>query len=169
MRLTKQQSDACQALLDALPRDWRSSDDAKESATNPPDPSVEGEGDPAYDDQLDDSDDEEYENGRSSIEDDVPLASGADPGAKITENQIQASLLELLLSMYTQLPRGAEDKFWSPILRFIVLSSVKKNGRWLSSREITQTFAALLFCGRLLMMVLMYRKVLSNPQVRYSE
>src|SRR5208283_1316246 len=85
------------------------------------------------------------------------------------DNPIQRCVLQLLITLYTHLPTGRDDKFYSPILRFIVLSSLKKCGRWLPARQITQTFSALLFCGRLVMMLLMHREVLKDPSIRYAK
>ena len=87
----------------------------------------------------------------------------------ITQNQVQACLLDLLASLFTHLPQGRDDKFWSPVIRFAILYSLKNSGEWLTARQITQIFSALLFSGRLLMMCLMYRVVVKNPALRYSE
>lgn len=85
------------------------------------------------------------------------------------ENAVQRCILDLLISLFTHLPAGADDKFYSPILRFLVLFSIKKHGQWLSGRRITQLFASLLFCGREIMMALMHREVIQSSSLRYSE
>jgi hypothetical protein len=162
MTLTKEQSGACRALLETL------STSELEPELHP---GVTGIDD--FDDldcsegPSDDPDDEVYEDVQALFEDASPFSPGLEHDT-IAENALQSDILDLLLLLYTHLPTGRDDKFWSPIMRFIVLFSRRENGKWLSTRQITQIFAALLFCGRLLMMVLMHRNVLSNPEVRYS-
>jgi hypothetical protein len=169
MNLTKRQSDACHALLEALALDKSSGLSwMEELEAEFVDYDIQGQDDLVLDEPLDDPDEDVEEDIRSLFCDDVPFHSNVDPDEKIAENRIQACLLELLISLYTHLPTGREDKFWSPILRFVVIFSLKKDGKWLNANQITQIFAALLFCGRLVMMVLMYRKVQSDPGVRYS-
>lgn len=85
------------------------------------------------------------------------------------ENPVQRCLLDLLISLFTHLPSGPDDKFYSPIYRFLVLFSLKKNGEWLAGRRITQLFSALLFCGRQVMMALMHHEVIQRSHLRYSE
>lgn len=116
------------------------------------------------DDEPDDLDDEEYEdleeNEQESIEGHPDLL----------ENPVQRCILDLLVSLFTHLPVGTDGKFYNPIFRFLVLFSIKKNGQWISGRRITQLFAALLFCGREVIMTLMHREVMeSSTSLRYSE
>lgn len=87
----------------------------------------------------------------------------------IPENSAQRCILDLLVSLFTHLPSGTDDKFYSPIIRFLVLFSFKKNGQWLPGRRISQVFAALLFCGREVMMALMHDEVNQTQSLRYSE
>lgn len=167
MKLTKQQSDASRELLHVLPQpttsrldefqaDFSNHDaDDRDHLNNQEEP-------------LDDPDGEVYDDFHSLFDDDLLLSPDSEIVDEISDTPVQARLLDLLLSLYTHLPSGKDNKFWSPILRFIVLYSMKKDGGWLPARQITQIFAALLFCGRLLMMVLMHRKVLSDPSLRYS-
>jgi hypothetical protein len=86
----------------------------------------------------------------------------------IVENSTQRHILDLLVALFTHLPSGMDDKFYSPIHRFLVLSSLKGNGQWLPGRRVTQTFAALLFCGREVMMALMHKEITRSPGLRYS-
>lgn len=115
------------------------------------------------DNELDGLDDEEYED----LDENEPehMAHQSD----LTENRVQRCVLDLLVSLFTHLPSGSDDKFYSPILRFVVLSSLRKNGQWLAGRRITQLFAALLFCGREVMMALMHDEVVQSSSLRYSE
>jgi hypothetical protein len=168
MALMEEQSDAPQALLEVLLKQYN-------YGSGGPD---KYEADLSSHD-IDDRDhlndqDEPLDDPDGEVHDDVPLFNNDHPLSPIPEaieeiekTPVQARLLELLLSLYTHLPSGRDDKFWSPIIRFIVLYSIKKDGRWLPARQITQIFAALLFCGRLLMMVLMHWKVLRDPSLRH--
>jgi hypothetical protein len=88
---------------------------------------------------------------------------------KVAENPIQMAILDLLISLYKQLPSGREEKFYSPIICFAVVASLRPNGQWLAPRRITHLFAILLFCGREVMMALMHQRVLSDPTLRYSK
>jgi hypothetical protein len=167
MVLTRAQADACQALLDVLYVQER------ETRVDPEEDFLEGGTDDwgnLEDDEMppDDPDDEIHHDGRSFFEDDTPFAPDLVGDNEIAANPIQAGLLRVLVSLFTHLPSGRDDKFWSPVIRFIVLYSIQKNGKWLPARLITQIFAALLFCGRLLMMALMHQKVLSDPEIRYA-
>ena len=48
----------------------------------------------------------------------------------VAETPMQVQILELLIALYTHLPVGGDDKFFSPILHFLVLFSRKKTGQW---------------------------------------
>jgi hypothetical protein len=167
MRLTTSQQRACTTLYDVL---QPSSNNNKHSGDD-----LEGStsGLHWYDcaeaavDDLEDSDDEVYEDDESSSG--LDTEPGDSVWHQIAENQIQAGILDLLISLYTQLPTGHDDKFFSPILRFAVLSSLQKNGQWLPPRRITHILAVLLFCGRLVMMALMHRQILQDSTIRYSK
>jgi hypothetical protein len=145
MKLTEHQAEACQALLKALSvtdnheSNWMEDVDVKFFDHDQDDFQSE--------ELFDNPDDEVNDNACSLFSDDTPFLLTPNPAGELAENTIQKCLLELLLSLFTHLPTGREDKFWSPILRFIVLYSIKKDGRWLDARQITQVFAALLFCG----------------------
>jgi hypothetical protein len=116
-----------------------------------------------------DPDDDILEDSNTLLEDeDSFLAANAGESRSLTANAIQKSILQLLLSLYTHLPTQHDGKFYSPILRFIVLMSLKKDGTWLLSRQITQIMSVLLFTGRLLMMVIMHREVVRCPDTRFA-
>lgn len=171
MLLSAEQRQACKSLHDAL------------SSCPSRDVSWHAHGSTHEQDLLDqldscdslseDSDDEVYEEEQS--EEDFPLAnrgldaSPCDDVLQVTNNAIQASILRLLIALYTQLPTGKDDKYFSPILRFVVLFSLKQSGQWLPPRRITHLLAVLLFCGREVMMALMHRRLLEHPEERYSE
>lgn len=60
-------------------------------------------------------------------------------------------LLEFLSHIFTHLPATNDNKFYSPIIRFLILESYRCNGDWLPSRRITEIISALTFCGRQVM------------------
>jgi hypothetical protein len=164
MKLTPSQERACRELEGVY----------KESRVGDVEGDVEGDvwslldHDVQEDPGLEDSDDED------SDEDREDLVKEDDPGTMemglcIAENSVQQCILDLLVSLFTHLPSGKDNKFYSPIFRFLVLFSYRPNGQWLPGRRISQVFAALLFCAREVMWVLMYEKVLESPSVRYSE
>ena len=116
-------------------------------------------------DEHEDSDIDEYEDDGASHKDE-PTAMAHH---KITDNSLQSCILDLLVSLYTQLPTGNDDKFFSPILRFAVLASLQSSGKWLEPRRITHILAVLLFCGREVMMALMHQQLVHDPTIRYSK
>jgi hypothetical protein len=62
----------------------------------------------------------------------------------------QLPLRRLLVILYTEAPTNANwGSFISPIVRFLILSSLKADGTWIPSSQITQTIAGLIFTGRL--------------------
>jgi len=115
------------------------------------------------DNELEDLDDEDYER----LDEDMQESEEALPD--FIHNPLQSCILRLLVELFSHLPTGAEDKFYSPVIRFLVLYSFKRNGQWLSGRRITQLFSALLFCGRQVMMALLHAEVAKRPGLRYSE
>ena len=115
---------------------------------------------------LDDPEGEEYgDHGESDAQDPRSDATWS----KVVENPIQDSILDLLTLLYTQLPTGNDDKYFSPLIRFVITFSVRRNGDWLPPRRITHLLAVLLFGGRGVMMTVMYRRLLQDPNMRYSE
>ena len=158
MVLTAAQQQACQALNDVLrgPRAAKVEDDMWTFTED--DLHIE------FEDGEVDLDDEEYDEGYLEDHDRECVVSRLD----FVEGPVQRCVLDLLVSLFTHLPSGADDKLYSPILRFLILYSLKKNGEWLAGRRITQLFAALLFCGREVMMALMHGEVLERSDLRYS-
>jgi hypothetical protein len=158
MKLTPLQKKACQSLQDALA--------SQPPLTEPKDDLwllMEGELASLEDNELEDFDDE----GCEHLDENEP--EHMDLRNNLVENHVQRCVLDLLVSLFTHLPSGSDDKFYSPILRFVVLFSLRKNGQWLAGRRITQLFAALLFCGREVMMALMHNEVIQSSSLRYSE
>jgi len=157
MKLTVAQERACQRLREVLV-EQRASDVEDDTG-------LFGEGDVfgPDDDELEHLYNEEYED----LEEDAEESMKVQPD--FVENPVQCSILDLLISLYTHLPSGADDKFYSPIFRFLVLFSVTRNGQWHAGRRISQWFAAVLFCGREMMMAVMHREVSQGSSVRYSE
>jgi hypothetical protein len=167
MELTSSQQTTCNSLRNVLlsARGSRGNNETDSGCEEDWYTRLELEGDP-----LEDPDDDVYEGADDHPVGDSPLAElGGTAWQRIVENPVQACILDILISLYTQLPNGNDDKFFSPLLRFIVLSSLQKNGQWLPPRRITRLFAVLLFCGREVMMALMHRKLLDNPTMRYSQ
>lgn len=158
MKLSSSQEEMCRHLRHAL-REQRTSCVEDEMELFVDDDMCLG----LEDKELDDFDDEEHEDLEEMEEGSTEVRQG------LVENGMQHCLLELLISLFTHLPSGSDDKFYSPIYRFLILFSLKKNGQWLAGRRITQLFAALLFCGREVMMALMHRELMQRSDSRYSE
>lgn len=155
MSLTQEQIDACGLLLCHF----------KEV---PPGPPLYDDGRPA--DELDapdyfedDSEDEDDPIEDSNMEREVIRR------VPVSQNSGEERVLELLVALYTHLPSGDDTTFYSPLLRFIVLSSRQRTGEWLPARRITEFFTVLLFCGRQIMFALMQRQVIDGEGVRYTE
>jgi hypothetical protein len=169
MKLDQAQQRSCESLHDVLSAYTDGSDGKVDSIDEQDWYSALELGD----EPLDDPDSEVYDELDDPSVDDVGDSPSAELGAatwhRIAENPIQACILDLLVSLFTQLPTGRDDKFFSPILRFAVLFSLRKNGQWLPPRRITRLLAVLLFCGREVMMSLMYRRLLEDPTMRYSK
>jgi hypothetical protein len=167
MKLTRAQEGACESLRDVLAsaRDGGGDDEGGSADEEDWYHYLELSGD-----SLEDPDNEVYEEMEESNADDTGLArSEVVAWRRLTDNPIQVCVLDLLVSLYTQLPTGNDDKFFSPILRFIVLFSLKKNGQWLPPRRITRLIAVILFCGREVMMAMMHRRLVEDPTIRYSK
>ena len=162
MELTPEQKQACQNLKDVLAEvpandvenviefDYEALDDIE---LEPED----------FDDEDEDEDEGEGEGP------DVAREAGMELQSTIVETPVQRCVLDLLISLFTHLPSGADGKFYTPIYRFLVLFSLKKSGQWLAGRRITQLFAAVLFCGRQVIMALMHQRVIESSGLRYSE
>lgn len=160
MKLTLAQEQACRALENALSgKQLESSEKGDDMWFSVEDPSAALE-----DEELENLDDDEYEDLEESEQERL------EGQPNLVENPVQRCVLDLLVSLFTHLPSGTDNKFYSPISRFLVLFSLKKNGQWLPGRRITQVFAALLFCGREVIMALMHKEVTQSPNIlRYSE
>jgi len=157
MKLTASQEEACQRLKDFV---TEHQNDFKDDPRLVVDRDACTEFD---DDEIDDLDDEEYESLEGS------MAESMETLPYIATTAIQRHILSLLVSLFTHLPLGGDDKFYSPIFRFLVLYSLKKDGQWLAGRRITQLFSALLFCGREVMMAVLQGEVNQLSGLRFSE
>jgi hypothetical protein len=63
---------------------------------------------------------------------------------------IQPKLRKLLVALYSQVPgEGSFGSFFSVIMHYLMLSSIRAHGQWIPSGRITHTIAALTFGGRL--------------------
>jgi hypothetical protein len=87
----------------------------------------------------------------------------------LIQNSIQDHILNILILLFTHLPSGRDNKFYSPVYQFLILFLVKENRKWLAGHQITQLFVALLFCGQEVMMVLMHHKLIQHGDLCYSE
>jgi hypothetical protein len=154
MKLTPLQDKACQSVKEALAGQPSGFEDICIFQD------ADGELD---DNETDDLDDEEYE----ILEEDIQESEETLPD--FIHNPLQRCMLNLLVELFSHLPTGTDDKFYSPVIRFLVLYSFKRYGQWLSGRRITQLFSALLFCGRQVMMTLLHAEVTKCPSLRYSE
>jgi hypothetical protein len=172
MKLTDVQANACQALQDELLASSSAHQGDNSGGAQPDDEAWQSYLEDCID-PSDDLDDEIFENGDMRVpEEEQSLPNSrlqAMSWGPVAETPIQARILELLIALYTHLPTGGDDKFFSPVLRFLVLFSRKKTGQWSLPRQMTQFFATLLFCGREVMMALMQREVLADPDIRYSQ
>lgn len=157
MELTPGQKEACKRLKDILVKLPAS---GVQEVIGPDD-------DLFNDNELEDLEDLEAEDENLELEDGKSMETQSSP-SNLIENSVQRCILDLLISLFTHLPSGSDDKFYSPIHRFLVLFSLKANGQWLAGRRITQLFAALLFCGRQVVMALMHHHVIESD-LRYSE
>jgi hypothetical protein len=161
MTLTLAQQQACRALNDVLGGHRVTEVEVEDDMWSFIDGDMRVEFD---DDEVPDLDDEEYDEGDLDDHNQGSVVSRLD----FVDGPVQRCVLDLLISLFTHLPSGSDDKFYSPILRFLILYSLKRNGEWLAGRRISQLFAALLFCGREVIMALMHSEVLRRTDVRYS-
>jgi hypothetical protein len=78
----------------------------------------------------------------------------------IFDNMMQRPLRDLLFELYTQLPgEEVSGTFFSGILRYCVISSLRADGGWVPANRITETIAALLFTGRLTLYSEMHQRL----------
>ena len=166
VKLTDAQRAACRSLQEVLDSPFGCISPSTDSEVAQRRQSGESWYDEASSDHsAEDSDEEMYDDTEERPSD---VAQDVERDA-VAENPLQSCILELLISLYTHLPSGNDDKFYSPILRFTVLFSLKRSGQWLPPRQITRLLAVLLFCGREVIMSLMHRHILAEPTLRYSE
>ena len=159
MKITSLQKEACRQLQNVLTNHQASK--FKDSADLVLDRDACAEfDDNEMDDLADEEESEDLEESEQEIMEKLP---------PLVNNPLQQAILGLLISLFAHLPSGADDKFYSPISRFLVLYSLKKDGQWLAGRRITQLFSALLFCGREVMMALLHDAINQLPNIRYSE
>lgn len=166
MNLTDEQSQACQELLDALKLETHNSRletcDSEQEALYVDDPFTNSTSD--FD--CDNSENIIYEYGHSSADDDTSISPDLLP--PITSNAVQEHILALLCSLYAHLPSPDDGLFCSPLIRFIILKSLKADGQWLPPRVITHIIAILLFCGRQVMMAMMRGEMSKDSGIRFS-
>ena len=122
MKLTIPQEEACQLLGSVASEIW--SGDFEEDLWSLLESDVHGglEGD-----EFMGHDDEECKDLPEKKEDECTKAQWC-----IVQNSMQCYILNLLVALFTHLPSSMDDKFYSPIHRFLVFSSLKGNGQWLS-------------------------------------
>jgi hypothetical protein len=63
---------------------------------------------------------------------------------------IQPQLRSLLFALFAQLPDpDTNGRFFSPLIRYLVLAGLEPDGKWRVAGDLTQDIAACLFTGRL--------------------
>jgi hypothetical protein len=165
MSLTEAQKKACLELIELL-----SLEENVLAAADDVSLFVDGE---ALDEEKDDAwaDDDEARLDMEENEkcDDNPVITSLPDLEALSGTPLQKAIASLLKALFTHLPDGGDDKFYTPITRFLVLSSMRRCGQWLSPKRITQTGTALLFCGRQVMMLIMTDAIATGSAQRYSE
>jgi hypothetical protein len=72
--------------------------------------------------------------------------------------------------LFTQNPNDGQDNpFQSVLTRYIVLSSLTASGSWRAGSTITQTIAAILFLGRLVIADEILRLKLADTTLSYTK
>ena len=166
MGLTASQRHACQALDDVLRTRPRSDEPPGVTGEQDWHNGLEVAGDSPLDDEFEDEESDDSDIPSTELEDEHEPEF---PRHEIADGPMQAAILHLLIELYRQLPDGRQDKFFSPIIRFAIIASLRPNGQWLPPRRITQLLAVLLFCGREVVMALMHQRLLDDPTIRYSK
>jgi len=83
---------------------------------------------------------------------------------------IQPCLRKVLVALFTQIPGdGCNGSFFSVIMHYLMLSSIRANGQWISSGKITQFIAATTFCGRLTLYAHMLDSTIVGQSINYHE
>lgn len=119
--------------------------------SNPPtdDDFVHAEPEP---DEFDDSDDKDAQD--HYVPDATPVESGHPYGAESTaplipvDIKVQLALSKLLTLIYKQTPKGMDHQWFSPIMHYILLFSLRENGVWDPPGNISQHVAAFTCIGR---------------------
>ena len=69
---------------------------------------------------------------------------------KLEFTEVEKLVLDLLWSLFTDLPKTSKDgPFFSPVFHYLLLSSLQKDQQWTATTIVTQKLAALQFVGRL--------------------
>jgi hypothetical protein len=156
MSLTVEQADACKLISDHLKQQPQLGHDEELQ---------EADLEPADDYEDDEDADEDSSLGHDILEQEV---SSELSGASVAQNTVEQLILNLLIALYTHLPSKDDSSLYSPLLRFIILSSYRRTGEWLQPGRITRLFSVILFCGRQVMYAIMQRCVVESSGVRYS-
>jgi len=103
-----------------------------------------------------------------------PLRSTHTPGETRSPPKycpiVQPHLCKVLISMFTQVPsNGYSGSFFSVIMHYLMLSSIRANGQWIPSGRIMQTIAATTFCGRLTLYAHMIDGAEAGKSINYHE
>ena len=154
MALTKAQSDECSGLLEHLKlapvraRDMGADEPA---------------GEPYIDEEEEDS--TEMDDEMTKNDSDIPpavLSSLAE------YSKTDTHILDFLSSIFTQLPVVDEGKFYSPIVRFLILEAYQCRGQWLPPRHITEIISVLTFIGRQVMFYQVLKAMSHEQESRFS-
>jgi hypothetical protein len=154
MSLTDTQADACNLIANHLRQQPKSGHDHEPQ---------EADLEPVDDDDDEDNEDDAFDDNK--LEQEVPSELSS---ASVAQNAAEELVLNLLITLYTHLPSKDDSSLYSPLLRFIILSSYRRTGEWLQPRRITQLFSVVLFCGRQIMYAIMQRCVVEGGGIRYS-
>jgi hypothetical protein len=72
--------------------------------------------------------------------------------------------------LFTQVPGdGYNGSFFSVIMHYLMLSSIRANGQWILSGKITQYIAATTFCGRLSLYAHMLDSTTTGQSINYHQ
>jgi hypothetical protein len=83
---------------------------------------------------------------------------------------IQPLLRRVLVALFTQVPGdGCDGSFFSVIMHYLMLSSIRANAQWIPSGKITQTIAAHTFCGRLTLYAHMLDSTPVGQSINYHQ
>jgi hypothetical protein len=131
--------------------------------------SIQDQQDQEEDEQDEEDEDEEDENkdeNRDENEDEEDDGNHTLLLDRLSE--VQRAMAELLFALFSQLPSGQPDKWFSPVLRFVPYLSRHHDGTYYPPGQITQIIAALTFIGRITMFWVMHREVCQNVGVLYT-